>query len=40
MQSRKAWVQRPCGLIKRERGEAQALKVTLQNCLLKVNKVL
>jgi hypothetical protein len=39
MPSSKALVQRPSSLIKRKRGEAQALKVRLQNCLLKVENV-
>ncbi len=40
MQSRRAWVQRPSGLIKiGEKGEVQALKVRLQKCLLKVDNV-
>ncbi len=40
MPSWKAWVRRLIGLIKRERGEAQALKARLQNCLLKVDNIL
>ncbi len=40
MPSWKAWVQRPCGLIKIDRCEAQANKVRLYNCLLKVDNVL
>ncbi len=36
----KAWVRRPCGLIKRDKCEAQAIIVTLHNCLLKVGNVL
>ncbi len=39
MPSWKAWVQRPSGFVKSETGEAQALKVSLQNCLLKVENV-
>ncbi len=40
MPSWKAQVQRPSGLIEREWGKAQALKVRLQNFLLKVENVL
>jgi len=40
MLSWKAWVQRPSGINKRERDKLQALKVSLQNCLLKGEKVL
>jgi len=39
MPSWKAWVQRHSHLIKGEGGEAQALKVRLQNCLMKVENV-
>ncbi len=40
MPSWKAWVQRPSGLIKEVGVKAQALKVRLQKCLMKLESVL